>query len=437
MKSVLKFFTTLTIIPITIFATKLDIKPLSNSLIVYNDGIGLVHEKRALSLQKDDISIVYEGVASTIETDSVNVKLDDSVTLFSQQYRFDKLTQKKLLDAHISKLVDVRALNNANNINILDATLLSSNGGSSIIKTSKNEILTVNSNDIVFKNIPKELITKPSLVWNISTRKSLKTDMELDYLIKNINFKSDYILNIDKSNANLIGWATIDNRSGKSFKNTSLHLLAGKINKARNIQRNYKLARTVMQDSIPIASHQAHEGYHFYTIPFKVNLSNNEKTQIKFVSQKNINIKREYLSQMSNPNYLKGERTHDVIQNIILDKLTVPLPKGVVRTYSKLHDTSILLGESSINHTAKNTPISLKIGTNFDVKVKETLLTYDDNTWNITADVKYSIKNSSNENKTIKIMIPFNKNNGSKIKSDEKYTFTKGNLATFNIFFFF
>ncbi|MCD6174068.1 MAG: hypothetical protein J7J96_09840, partial [Sulfurimonas sp.] len=78
-------------------------------------------------------------------------------------------------------------------------------------------------------------------------------------------------------------------------------------------------------------------------------------------------------------------------------------------------------------------PISLKIGKNFDVKVKETLQKRDDGRWNLDIDLRYTVKNSSDEAKIIEILVPFNKNDRSEVSSDEKYTYTKGNLVTFNI----
>jgi len=69
----------------------------------------------------------------------------------------------------------------------------------------------------------------------------------------------------------------------------------------------------------------------------------------------------------------------------------------------------------------------------FDIKVKETLLKQDKSSWNIDADIKYTVKNTSDESKAITILVPFNKKNGSRIKSDRKYTFTKGNMVTFKL----
>ena len=406
---------------------------LNNSLIVYNGNVGLVHENKNIKIKKSDTTITYEGVASTIETDSVNVKLPDSVTLYSQQYRYDKLTLAKLLDAHIGKAIQVRLLKDAKNFTIISATLLSNNGNSSLVRTDKSKIISVNSKDIIFKTIPSELLTKPSLVWNIKSTRSLKTEMEIDYLIKNITWSSDYILNLNENSADLSGWITIDNRSGKKFDDTSLYVLAGEINRASKptYKREVMYAKA-MADSQEVKQ-EAHEGYHFYTIPFKVNLANNEKTQIKFTDKKRLEFSRKYSAHLHNPLYLRGEIKGDVMQYIKLDGLDIPLPKGVIRTYSKLKKSSILLGETSIKHTPKNTPLELKLGKNFDLKVSQTILKREDSQRYFSADVKYTLKNSSNKSKIVELLVPFNRNKNSIVKSSQIYKFTKGNLVTFSL----
>ncbi len=407
---------------------------LDNSLIIYNGNVGLVHESKNITVKNSDTTITYEDVANTIETDSVNVKLPESVKLYSQQYRFDKLTLSKLLDAHIDKSVQVRVLKDAKNFKIIDATLLTNNGASSLVRTKNKTIISVNSRDIIFKTIPSELLTKPSLVWNIKASKTLNTKMEIDYLIKNITWSSDYILNLDENSANLSGWITIDNRSGKKFSDTSLYVLAGEINRAKKptYRREMMYAKTAMADS-PAVSQEAHEGYHFYTIPFKVNLANNEKTQIKFTDKKNLKFSRKYSAMLHNPLYLRGEIKSDVTQYIKLKGLDIPLPKGVVRTYSKLRDTSILLGETNIKHTPKDTDIELKLGKNFDLKVTQSILKRDDSKRYYIADINYTVKNSSDKTKTVELLVPFNRNKKSIIKTSQKYEFTKGNLVTFSV----
>lgn len=284
----------------------------------------------------------------------------------------------------------------------------------------------------MIETIPETLITKPSLIWNIKTHKDTTTTMKLDYLISNINFKSNYILNIDKDKANLTGWISVDNRSGKRFEETKLSLLAGEIQrKATPVRRMYK-AIEVMSDAVEVQN-KSFEGYHFYTIPFPVILANNETTQIQFLQENGINIERFYSVTLVNPLYLRGERKNDVNQFIHFDGLNLPLPKGDIRIYSQIGTQTILLGENSIKHIPKKTPIKLKTGINFDLKTTQKVLKYSDtNDW-FNVDVEYTLTNSSDENKTVELLVPFNTHKDSKVTTDAIYTFTKGNLVTFSI----
>jgi len=406
----------------------------NNSLVIYNSNIALVHEERALELSKSDSFITYEGVASSIDTDSVNVVLPKGVTFYSQQYRFDKLTQNKLLDAHLEKEVEIRLTNKHESFDIYQATLLANNGSTAIVRTKNNKIFTISSSDIILKTIPSELITQPSLVWNIKVDKTTKSDLKLDYLINNISFKSDYILNIDENIGNLTGWITIDNHSGKKFLNTQLSLLAGDIHRVNNRPIIYKQVRaTAVADNAQEVSHQAYEGYHFYTIPFKVNLANNEKTQLKFISKEHFKVHREYSAMLHNPLYFNGEVKSDVDQFFSLEGFDTPLPKGVVRTYSTLDGINLLLGENSLEHTPQKTPIKLNIGKNFDIKVVQRAVSRNDTKNELNALMEYSIINSSKDEKNVQLLIPFNRNKKSKINTEQTYSFTKGNLVTFSV----
>jgi len=425
----------LTTLALQTFASASTLSPQikDNSLIVYNANIGLVHEQRTLKVTPADTSITYAGVAKSINIDSVNVTLPKGIEINSQQYRYDKLTLSKLLEAHINKKVEVRMLRNRNEFKIITATLLSFSGTNAIVRTLDFKIITVKSSEILFSEIPAELITKPSLVWNVKVAKKQKTQMQLDYLISNISFTSNYILNIDANSSNLTGWITVNNRSGKRFENVKLSLLAGDIhtNKPAHL-RHLQRVTSVMQDTKSV-KHQAFEGYHFYTIPFQVTLANNEKTQIKFLEERNISIERLYTATLSNPLYLTGEHKASVTQSVKLQGLDKALPKGAVRTYAKLEKQKVLLGENFIEHTPKNIPIELNLGKNFDLKVKEFLSKREDSEKFYNVDIRYSIQNSSDEAKTLTLLIPFNRNESSSITADESYIFTQGNLIAFTL----
>ena len=412
-----------------LFASSISQTPKENSLIVYNSNIGLFHEKRALTLKKDDTSIIYEGVASSIDTDSVNITLPKGVKLFSQQYRYDKINKNKLLDAYISKFVYLKTKTGE----LQKVKLLSNNTSEVVIEQHDKKISFTKSENILFDKLPKTLITKPSLVWNIQTDNSVDDFLEIEYIIKNISFKSDYILNLHKNTADLTGWITINNRCGKNFQNTQLSLLAGDINRVANRPRTYAKNRALTMMDAPAVSQRSFEGYHLYSIPFKVNLANNETTQIKFLEQNTIAIEKLYEVHMQNPLYMQAYYETNVIQYIKLSPLAEPLPKGVVRIYSKLKNQNILLGESAISHTPKNKAIKLKTGKNFDIKADAKILQRKDTKKVLKATVLYTLHNHSDEDVKVDLYIPFNKERDSKIKTAQKYRFTKGNLATFTL----
>ncbi len=417
----------------TTFGATLSTQPLQSALIVYNGSVALVHEKRRLHVNSDDRQIVYKGVANTIETDSVNVVLPSGITLHSQQFRYDKLTRSKLLEAHIGKAVEVKILQTPETFEIITATLLSHEGNSCIVSTAQGKIMSVRSDQIRFSTIPDELITKPSLVWNIDTKSRLDGTMSLDYLIGNISWKSDYILNLGYDDANLSGWITIDNRSGKAFEQTKLHVLAGNINRITPTKPRYK-AMMVNEAAVDTAvAHVAHEGYHFYSIPFKVTLATNEKTQIKFIDLKNLHVKRRYDVTLSNPSYLHGERKHSVSQYVHIDDIDIPLPKGVVRTYAYANRQNVLLGESPMPPLAKKEAVDLRLGDNFDLKVSETVLQRDDDKRYFQATLRYNITNSSSRNKQVELLVPFQNQKKNSINTTQPYTVKKGNMVSFAV----
>ena len=414
----------------SLFGASLSSEVKNNSLIVYNSNIALVHEERDLEIKKDDTTIVYEDVAQNINTDSVNVSLPNAITINSQHYRYDKLTLEKLLKAHIGKKVDVRLLRNRNEFKIITATLLSFNHTSALVRTLDYKIISVKTSGIEFDTIPKELITKPSLVWNVDVQKDVHTQMQLDYLVSDIRFKSDYVLNVDGNSSTLSGWITIQNNSGKSFQDTKLSLLAGDINRVHTrATKLYKSLRTM--SAAPKVKEHSLEGYHLYTIPFKVNLANKERTQIKFLDKNNLRVQRNYRAQMNNPLHLQREKEHTVKQSFLLDALDVPLPKGTIRVYTKLDKQTILLGEQRLSHTASNTPLSITTGENFDLKVTESVITRDDTKESFNVDILYTLYNSSDTNKSLNLLVPFNRQESSKVTSDVAHTFVKGNLLNF------
>jgi len=405
-----------------------------NTLVVYNANMGLVHEKRSLSLDKGRQEIIYPNVASTVVTDSVNIALPKGINLYSQKYKYDKITLKKLLQAHINKEVSVRIWKSKEDFEFKKGTLLSSDNRV-LLRLSNKQVIQASSSDIVFNSIPSSLITQPSLLWDVDVKNKIQGFVELDYIINNISWKSDYVLKVDKNKADLSGWISLTNNSGKAFTKVDLKVLAGDVARERaNVHVRRKMpVMSVMAGVASEVKEVAHEGYHIYAIPFKVDLANNEKTQIEFIKEKGVKINRRYDVHLSAPQYLRNEVKHKVNQYIEFKDLEVALPKGTIRTYSNLDGGTILLGVNQLEHTPKKEKITLAIGKNFDLLVKETLDQKGGNKKYFEVEVTYTLTNRSNEDKKLELYVPFIKRSQAEsiVQSKSKYSYKDGNTLKF------
>jgi len=405
-----------------LFSAELSQTPSDAALVIYNSGIGLVHEKRHVSVERGKQSIVYPGVATTVQTDSVNVVLPKGLVLYSQQYRFDKITLDKIIEAHLGRQVRYKT-GPAEHRRVDSGMLIATRPA--VVKTGRGIESGIGAEAFIFDAIPDTLIMKPSLVWNVDAAKKTEGTMTLDYLISGIRWKSDYILKLDGGKGDLTGWITVDNRSGKRFEQIRLRLLAGDINRVTAPAR-YADA-VLMEKAMPATAvaREAVEGYHLYSVPFDVTIADNEKTQIKFVDRPAHALTRLYETTMQPPYSTAGELKRPVIQSVELSEFDIPLPGGTVRTYAEASGTTVLLGESALENTPKNEKVTLRLGTNFDLVAKNKLIERSDDTLYYSAKIRYSLANRSEESKTVDVIIPGINNAGgfkTSVTTSESYS---------------
>lgn len=85
---------------------------------------------------------------------------------------------------------------------------------------------------VEFPTLPDGFFTTPTLNWKVFSEKPLTTSCEVAYRTTGFSWKADYslTLNEEETNADVGGWVTIDNNSGKKYVNAKLKLIAGDVN---------------------------------------------------------------------------------------------------------------------------------------------------------------------------------------------------------------
>lgn len=272
-----------------------------------------------------------------------------------------------------------------------------------------------------------------SLSFDIESAKKMTANVTISYLAQGISFTNDYVLSLEKERARLTAWADITNNSHKDFKNASVSLIAGELHRASSQTHPiaYRTMALTAQKTLP--QEHAVAGYHRYTLPRKIDINANEQRRVKLFESTDIKLTHHYSAMMNNPLYLMGERSSSVTQEITLSNIKQPLPQGLVRIYTRDKEQKLLLGEDIISNTPKNRALTLKLGKDYDTKISQTMLERNDTKEQFDVTVKYSISNNSDEDKSVTLLIPFNKKRGSTVDSKLRYVCTKGNLVTFTL----
>jgi hypothetical protein len=350
---------------------------------VYNINLGLVKDTRKIRLGKGVLNLRFMDVASGIMPTSVYIRSlrgPESLSVLEQNYEYDLLNPQKLLDKYVGKKIRLYSKNPyTEREEIVEATLLSNNGGP-IFKIGE-EITFGYPGRIIFPGVPEDLISKPTLVWLLENRRFNDQRVEASYLTNGINWLADYVvtLNSGDDKAALSGWVTIDNKSGTTYRNAKLKLVAGDVNRVKN---EYEYRDRMMYAAKAAAREEQFTEdeffeYHIYTLQRPSTIKNNQTKQIRLVQADNIPVKKELVYYGAQYYYRNrhGEKISNQkigvfieVSNKEKNNLGMPLPKGTVRVYKNDKEGALqFVGEDSIDHTPKDEKIKVKLGDAFDV----------------------------------------------------------------------
>jgi hypothetical protein len=211
------------------------------AVTIYNSNLGLVKDTRIINFKPGIHELKFMDVAAKIDPTTVHIKSlinGSSLNVLEQNYEYDLLSPQKLLEKFVGQSVQLATINpETKKEEIVEATLLSTQGGN--IFQIRDKIHIGHYGRVLLSKIPENLIPKPTLVWMLENKLSKPQKLEASYLTSGINWKADYVAVLNKLDTmtDLIGWVTIDNRSGASYQNALLKLVAGDINRVQGGMR--------------------------------------------------------------------------------------------------------------------------------------------------------------------------------------------------------
>ncbi|RPI08907.1 MAG: DUF4139 domain-containing protein [Zetaproteobacteria bacterium] len=348
------------------------------SITVYNENLALIKDVREFQLPIGTHDVQFVDVASQIDPTTVHVKsLTDPIGLriLEQNYEYDLLNPQKLMDKYVGKTVKLMTGDGGQ----IEAVLLGNNNGP--IYRIAGQIHLGHPGRVVLPELPENLIPRPTLVWRLQSAAARPQRVEASYLTAGIGWKADYIvvLNERDDGGDLSGWVTIDNKSGATYTEAALKLVAGDVHRARPAQE----LRAVLESSVKAAAprpqfqEESFFEYHLYSLQGRTTIKQNQTKQISLLDAPDIAIKKElrfygaaryYRGQLGAPISNQKVGVFLEIANTEQHRLGIPLPKGIVRVYKASADKSLqFVGEDTIDHTPKDEKVKIKMGEAFDV----------------------------------------------------------------------
>ena len=362
---------------IDIFSQSADQK--SVSVTVYNQNLGVVKDVRTLDLTAGKSQIKITDVAQQIDPTSVHINLDGEV--LEQNYQYDLVSLDKILRKFVNQNIRLIGENN----DIVEGKLLSAVGGQIVIQKSEGGLImlpNVNKYRFSVDYLPKGLITQPTLVWDVNSNSSGKQDVDVSYQTSGMNWHAEYVavLNKDDDALDLNSWVSIDNKSGATYKNAKLKLVAGDINLVQNMNAPRQEGVYMMKSST-VNDQQFQEQqffeYHIYNLQRPTTISDNETKQISLFEAAGVPANKKYFygsaSNRWNWNQSGQKKVAVIIEFENNEKygLGIPMPKGKVRVYKSDGESLEFVGEDLIDHTPNKEKVKLKIGDAFDIVADE------------------------------------------------------------------
>lgn len=374
------------------------------TLTVYNGNIAVVRQTDDMTFRAGVQTVTVTGIPAQIEPASVRFSADGGVRLLEQKYRNDTANTAMLLRAYINRHIAVRLEDDR----LVEGVLLSA--ADNVILRGEEGIIVLRADAIERYDLSEPgnaLVTAPTLILQVDSGTAGRHATELSYITGGISWQAVYnaVVGEDERSLELSSMVSIENHSGMAFEDAALKVVAGTINRAQSKtpQPMYRAAapqRLMAEDAMGFRQRTLDE-YYLYELGRNVSIADGETSQISLYEPATVAARRVY----SYDPHKNAEQVAATMEftNSVRAGLGMPLPEGTVRVYRRDADGALeLVGEDSIDHTARDEDVKVTMGYAFDLAGE----------WRVTDNrrisqrvqeqsVEISLRNRSDEDVTI------------------------------------
>jgi hypothetical protein len=417
------------------------------SLTIYNQNFAVVRQDLSLDLRSGENQVNVNDITMHLEPDSVILR-DPSgkhgLQVLEQNYRADPVSQVSLLSLYEGRTIEFE---------LPDHTTVKGK----VIRSGyvRPDYFNPNSYGVgaeepiieigaqlrfglpgtpIFPDLTAETILKPRLEWLITSDRPGKFPAEFSYVTGGMSWQADYnIVAPEKGDVvDIVGWVTIDNRTGKVFESARIKLMAGDVNKIQpGMDAGNILARKAAMDMaapmVPAVTEKAFDEYHLYTLERATTLRDRETKQVEFIHASGVASKQLYVYDGAKIDFnrymgwnwenIRNDHSYGTESNPKIwvmrefvnsqaNHMGMPLPRGRVRFYRRNDDGQMeFTGENMIDHTPKEETVRIYTGNSFDLTGERRRTNYTVDNRQNTATETFEIKVRNHKKEPVEVRV--------------------------------
>jgi hypothetical protein len=408
------------------------------ALTIYNRDFAVVRQGLTLDLHSGLNRVSFPDATLSLEPDSVILRdlAHRPLQVLEQNYRNDPVSQELLLSMFEGKTIDfVRYRGNSGDKEVVQGRIVRSGyvphgGAQQPIIEVDGKLQFFLPGQPLFPALGNDTILKPTLHWLIRSDREGSTPAEIAYITGGMSWDASYnIVAPEKGDTiDLVGWITMNNRTGKTFDNARIKLLAGDVNRVQNMQVSRNMAmKAGMADEAaapPPVTEKSFDEYHLYTLQNATTLRDQETKQVEFVRAASVKSQRIYVYEgfdtsrwgwyggglNQDPSY--GTQSNAKVwvmqefKNSKDNNLGIALPHGRVRFYRRDDDGQLqFTGENTIDHTPSDETIRLYTGNAFDVVGERKRTEFHSNSNAHWFDESFEIKVRNHKKEAVQVRV--------------------------------
>jgi hypothetical protein len=410
------------------------------ALTIYNQNFGVIRETLPLDLKAGRNEAQFAGVTAQLEPDSVVLRDPSGRAAFQileQSYRNDPVSEAMLLSIFEGEMIDFVQREPQKPDRTVRGRIIRSGfvpGGQPVqpIIQVDDQLQFNLPGSPRFPKLGDETILKPALSWKIASSAAVKFYAELAYISAGLNWLASYniVAPENTEEIDLVGWVTMTNQSGTTFRDARVKLMAGDVHKIQpapslsSRTREAKQMFTFAAESAPAVTEKSFDEFHLYTLANSTTLRDKETKQVEFVRAAGIKASRVYVYDGAaipgwrvgmtfggDPGYgvqsNKKVAVYREFRNTKENHLGIALPAGRVRFYAREETDASLqfVGENMLDHTPKDELIRVYVANSFDLVGERKRTDFKVSESNHWADESFEIRVRNRKEEPVEIRV--------------------------------